>query len=202
MKRYSSLFILFLIVGQITCYSSSRKGPLHPNEDLYWHTIDMSNGLIEWTFGCNFPEEYRQLVRDSFDYWELVVDEPLFVERDDCVNYVELDYEHNNIVVLYEDVRKKSKKNEGHVVLGTASKKYDTRKVKNFTITYWKDWDKKTEGKKVSTARHEVGHVLGLNHIDSEECIMYEFITKSFHEACKTEVDRILYLYGRQQKQI
>lgn len=155
----------------------------------------LENGLVQWQYACDFPDKYKEFVEESFGYWENIVDKKLFIKQRLCVK----DYyprSHNFIVIRYEDRNKKKGKK---TILGTAQTIHHTKKHKNTLIIFYRGWDKYKKGKRISVSRHEVGHALGLGHIDDKRCIMHPDVVKSYHEACDVEINKVLELYGERK---
>jgi hypothetical protein len=168
--------LAFLLVG---CAGTARA-PTYDISRAYWHdagytiTIPPSDHVITWRFECDFPEVYRQQVRDAFRFWDNMVERDLFRERA-CADPASADWTM------------------------VASPHYFAPEPKTVDIRTWAvtdDDDKKKTWKggriiffrpyflnknhewffRESVARHEVGHVLGFLHLSEESCIMYPFV--------------------------
>lgn len=139
--------------------------------------------LVRWAPACtDFSDVQLDFVRDGFSYWEGMVGHRLFEEMP-CVGVGE---GISGVLVHRED------RDYFDGTLG-----YESDSV---PAGYWSGeiallpaWFSGTDWLKRQVIRHEVGHLLGFDHVDDPGCIM-NFEAAS-DEACGAEVNAIVEVY-------
>ena len=174
-----------------------KEGSSLKNKSWYWAHEDLP---IEWSFTCDFPWNYKETVRDSFDYWDGMVERQLFVENPKCVWDEEMAWPawKNHVVVSWRDHRNaRNPRTRGTAYRDTH---YDNLyRMYSGKIVYWKPWFKYGQAQRRTTARHEVGHILGFHHIVYKDCIMFRYSESNqpTKKACDVEIKELRRLYGQ-----
>lgn len=167
---------------------------------MKWGSQPFGSGgiVIRWSFGhygeTPFADEhaitesgYRALVRQAFDAWEAVAD----------IDLVEVESSANtDISVSWAGI-------DGHgKAVGTTYYAYNGTRMTDAavymdTAERWTDSGVYTAGKTnfYSVVLHEIGHTLGLGHVEDEESIMNPYTTATV-ELDDGDIAGIQALYG------
>ncbi|MHB8407785.1 MAG: matrixin family metalloprotease [Acidiferrobacterales bacterium] len=159
---------------------------------------------VNLTFDCSFPELEREVVVQAALYWNEQLGFEAFKIHYGCgFNDALLDTDHTYLTISYISARLKSdeKTEDGKAVYILAHTVYGSGKNPLFfvSIVFFKDWeDKETFEAKQNTARHELGHVLGMRHWNNKGCTMYPYIEAEdyLQELCHVEVTVVQRTYG------
>jgi len=163
-------------------------------ETWSWHITEVP---VVWGFTCDFPEKFKQDVRDSFQWWDDMTNIDLFHERK-CVKTEDVWPEKQMIVVTWS---KKNADGDRVSVRGTAYRdiiSIDDRHMRSVKIRFWKHWFIDGKNFRLSVARHEVGHALGLHHIPYKDCLMHRFMNSKggLKSLCDVEIKEFKRHYG------
>lgn len=151
---------------------------------------------IYWTFACDFPEELKAPVREGFKYWDDKTSRELFKESS-CLR---INRVTGIVVTTSQDYYTNDKGKQKKSIWGTANNaNISGYALIGSTITLYRPWleAKDDQWTRISVVRHEVGHALGFDHVDDEECLMYPYINTPhktysdkhiYKEACPAEV--------------
>lgn len=141
------------------------------------------DGVVQWAMTCtDFSGVTADFIRDGFSYWEEVAGRPLFVELP-CLNGGDaiagvivhrVDRDYFDGTLGYES---------DNVHLGFWSGE----------IALLPPWFAGTDWTKRQVIRHEVGHLLGFDHVDDPGCIMNAEAASD--EACGSELDTLRRIY-------
>lgn len=139
---------------------------------------------IIWSFDCSFPEKLQDEVRHGFDYWDHLVGFDIFEEAT-CDSFLA------DVRVSYINDFSKNKR--------------WWAAANSVMIRFYMTWGMtKDPYIRTSVSRHEVGHVLGLDHNDEEECLMHPHIDigyGEFKEACDTELRELAKIFERKKNE-
>lgn len=127
-----------------------------PKESRVNHTW-MKPFPISYAFGCDVSEADRPPVREAFNYWNTALGEQAFVENGDC----------HAVVGVSIGVELKDAFFKNHIA---ESFRPD---LPNSVIIFYLEWHNKSDAWRIDVARHEVGHILGLEHGEFKNCLMY-----------------------------
>jgi len=153
---------------------------------------------VVFAFHCTFPEEEKFAVRDGFDYWNGIIGRGFFVEKENCVNDDPSNPVNAKIIAMFLDADSFS----GPQILASTYVKYSDTIPEYATIWFYPSWIDASDFGKASTARHEVGHTLGLNHSDFEKCLMFSKLdmrvyNEKLKTVCKDEETEVKRIYER-----
>ena len=124
-------------------------------------------------FDANFPEEWRNIVIDSANYWNTTFDKEFFIISP---------YTRSFGTAVFITFKNENKKDEGHIwsrdIATTAFPKPINGFIPYADVTFYSGWISilKNRAERESTARHELGHVLGLDHTPDMDCLLYPFV--------------------------
>ncbi len=160
---------------------------------------------IKWRFDCEFPEENKHIVRNSFNYWESLIKTKLFKEENECGFSVFFDSKtkQNGIgIMLFPNQESIILNNQKLELWGRAPVSTFENGAKSGLILFYPIWDiEENDNIKESIARHEIGHILGFAHSLDTNCLMFEIVNKTNKkkDACLLEIVRLQELYGRKK---
>lgn len=127
-----------------------------PRESRVNHTW-MKQFPISWSFDCAVTEDDRSVVRGSFDYWNTALSQKAFSENGDC--------NADTVVKVRTDPKPKPDK------INTIA---DTNPIlPRPIINLYGIWYGKSDAWRDGVVRHEIGHILGLDHGEYRNCLMY-----------------------------
>lgn len=154
---------------------------------------------INWNFSCDFPIHDRPAVREGFTYWNGVLGREVFKEADGCGLDVLMQTDIPRVTVLFMQGP-----NPTHPeILATANVGLFEGVPRSAVLRYYSPWAASTSmNSKRSVSRHEVGHVLGFEHSDFGNCLMYPKIdmvkySRKPKQACNEEIKESRLIYGR-----
>lgn len=180
------LIAAILCAVNITCASSHKKDTI-VYVPYTWTSYDYP---LKFKFICGFPKYNKAEVIASFQYWDDLVDYKLFKEVEECADRIEImDYKNSDTIYI-DWSRQYSPRSTNH--LATASVNNENTRIISAKITFWRPWIiSDNQAQRITTARHEIGHVLGLEHIKKQKaCIMYPYIVhedKFVKDVCDLE---------------
>lgn len=174
---------LFSSIGCSTRFYRNFHG-----REIYRHRRPMT-----WAFSCDFPSDVqlRDDVRYGFIWWNGLLhdDRPatrLFAEVGSCTRRTDL-------TVFLTLTR-----SGDQVALATVKTLGD--EIRSAEVIYRATWFYKTRWERRNVAVHETGHVLGLQHVDDDTCVMYPVMTyhdRGHRRPCSREFDEFIRNYGR-----
>lgn len=153
---------------------------------------------------CSLTQDQQVMVTEAAEYWNTAVGKKLIVVEPEC-GVPEDSYatvEGTTIKVQFLDLRVVDPRH-GEPYVEAAATHLDTNNglIYHATISLYRTWLQIGYGRKqASIIRHELGHVLGLDHTEDRRCLMYfsntydspDFIT----QACGAEVRLLRSIYA------
>lgn len=156
---------------------------------------------ITWSFECTFPETYKDDVRAGLQYWNIVTGRFVFAEAKDCGIGALTDETKARLVILSIPRHHTS----GPLILATTESSVMDYVPNAAVMRYYLPWlSHNTAFGRSTVVRHEAGHMLGLDHTDRTECLMFPKIymdSWALHEkdACPAELDEVKLHYKERQ---
>ena len=138
---------------------------------------------IVWSFSCSFDEGFKNQVREAADYWNIVSDSELFLEG-----------ECDSGLVVYEASEVET------TMIGAVSYVAWCGLPPSewvWVMFLFEEWFVREDVIRLKVARHEFGHVLGLDHSRWRECQMYPWVYDDELRECEEEVEAVRRVYGR-----
>lgn len=155
-------------------------------DPIVWKSIP-----ITWTFAYMFPEELKPAFKDGFGYWNTRLGVQVFKELE-CEDVCLI---QSPQVVVFEGVELK----QGKAFASTLHELNSDGTARSAIVRFMPLFRKTTPDAQKTAARHEAGHVLGLNHNDEEICLMYPSMTRDekLKDSCNFELDLVRQAYIR-----
>ncbi len=156
---------------------------------------------VTWTFECNFPQQYRDDVRSGLSYWNVQTRRFIFVEADECGISGLTDESTARLLIIYLPRQHTT----GPLILATTETSVMDYVPNVGIMRYYLPWsDHSINFGRSTVVRHEAGHMLGLDHTDRTECLMFPRIfmeSWTLHEkdACPAELDEVNRYYKERQ---
>lgn len=158
----------------------------------------------ELHFGCDLDDHEQQTVEKAARYWNDAVGVTLFTVHPEC-GIEPSDYEDlgaSVVLVSYVDILKRDPRPGHEHYLETAATLQNTQNglIYSATVHLYRSWRELGGGMEgQSIIRHELGHVLGLEHTRDPRCLMYfsnQFDTPEFATpACDAELKLVRSIY-------
>ncbi len=146
---------------------------------------------LPWAFACEFPPALRPAPRAAFAYWSAAAGRTLFEEQP-CISAGQ---GITGVLVQLADSTRVDGAAEDPFTMGFTFPSFADGAVLGASITYYPEWAASDLGSQTSSARHEVGHVLGFGHAAEPTCIMYPQSTPG-EELCPAETAAVATLYA------
>lgn len=189
-KFYLLILSLFFVISckeELAKYHTNSKGSPRIFKNL----------PILWSFDCEFPEQYKMIIKNAFAYWEGHVNSrPLFEERKDCSISDFFDgTTDGGIGIIIDDEQKFLDKIPLHGIAPIVVKNDSVYAGLVVLFPVWKQLN--NELLQESVVRHEIGHLLGLDHNNNKSCLMYKTIDFDENKkgACLQEIKTIKQFY-------
>ncbi|KAK0395894.1 hypothetical protein QR680_001476 [Steinernema hermaphroditum] len=164
--------------GRADEISFKDREPIWQKSVLTWSISSFPKQLTE--------SEIREQIHRAFSAWEKALP----------INFLEISRERNaNIVISFEERKPK----ESHDITGiSAAETHGAR------ILLWNDqqWSYRNKNSTLGvtnlyhTLLHEIGHVLGMEHSQNPDSIMYPTFTSEKKDIDQEDVDNVRKLYG------
>lgn len=164
--------------------------------------LEDDNGPIQATipvtiqFDEKFPKSDIPVVLAAASYWNKISGVRLFTDE------LSVDGE---LLIVTASVENPTDKNaiqtnnkHPHIIASTHTGRIEKARVKDAVITFYEAWLFFVTGAdQESAARHELGHVLGLDHTTDPNCVMHASVIHDDtpRELCASERDLIRKMY-------
>lgn len=187
--------VWFACAGTQTCKKLIKKKA--PTEWKLFGENTWEEVPILWSFECSFPKAHKDTVRHAFKYWDDMTSFDLFLEVRSC--FIDFPIDTPFIVVSAKNVTCPRTERCSNIIAEAYRPTCgDTYYCTTF-ITFWKPWFDYFDTAKLPVAIHEIGHILGMDHVPRGDCIMY-FSMSQFDwdkRACAREIKEFKERYER-----
>jgi hypothetical protein len=149
---------------------------------------------IRWKFGCDFPPELEEPVRNAIDYWQKFTKKRLLEEERDCtLSDIFLYTSSGGLAFVVEPKHSPFEWHDDGWVELWARAPMSTLNDEPFAglIVFYKKWHDLNNGSvQESIARHELGHFFGFQHSDRVDCLMFRTMSEQDEskEMCLPEI--------------
>ncbi len=196
-----TLLSLFLLVG-----CNRFTGPTIPKSDRDFVARGDTNPLVatefpvDWNMHCDYPEADKNNVRNAFIYWDSLTPVDLFRE----VGCSDGASKGRIFVKRKNGTYSRKGKPDRKVWAAAFVPKFDDRwrgAILEFYDLYFNEGGRRRFLRE-SIVRHEVGHALGLLHLEHYPCLMYGFLGyddplfNSPKNLCDYEKEVFMRIYG------
>lgn len=183
----ASIMIIIASVVSVRMYKSVHMTKLPDGCNMF------KKDVIKWTFTTEFSKTNQSNVRHAFMYWNHIIGQELFQEAQwDEINennqYVTVQFDYNCIPLFYWS--------------GSTIVKFYKDRPNIATIKLCKKtFEKENNFIQESIVRHEIGHVLGFDHSDFGNCLMFfsiDYYKYNDHvkDVCDEEKETVRRYYG------
>lgn len=192
------LLVSLLLLG---CSSSKPSLTIQKN-----HVIP--HFAVFWAPTCEFPESFLPVIEDGFRFWNNQLGKEFFLRVPGCgVQTLQKAWEMKEYVLIIRHSEQPStlpvEHEDSKVLAVTVIHPGDGRPKGGKIFFYPSFFGAVNSFQVLSTVRHELGHILGLGHIEKPDCLMYPFIQAdlvSEKGLCEEEVAAIRSLYERKDQ--
>ncbi len=151
----------------------------------------ISNGVLEYKISDEGDEDSKQSVRNAIQNWDLLIDNLIFVEKqDDSEADVEIGFSDSD-----EDANDEEFDYGDPIAAGKTEFKFDNKGfIDSIEVTLsggiFGDGFQNSELEQI--ARHEIGHVLGLGHANFDGSLMSESTDGGAENISTCEINGVL----------